>query len=356
MMPYGTSPENVRPADDMDALVCEFGSMNAPSPIASDLLTIRPFRDTDAAALPAIFREAVEVLGARHYTPEQVRAWAALAPPSDAFLEGTRDGRSVWVAADATERAVAYADLRTDGTIDHLYCAPPAAGRGIGAALVLTLEAVARLQGLGRLRTEASEGARALFERLGWRTVRRQRVECDGTALHNDAMERELPPIPADAAPTPATEAMMAEFVGTGSQSGGATAHTVVAFGDGPAMADELAALVVAGPKRATAGLLRDFVNGEPMPVVGGHVVLVNGSNEPRAVWRTREVRVGPIEDVDEAFAWDEGEGDRTRADWLAMHRRYFADAAEREGLAFHDRLPTVFERFAVVWPLRHAD
>jgi hypothetical protein len=28
---------------------------------------------------------------------------------------------------------------------------------------------------------------------------------------------------------------------------------------------------------------------------------------------------------VDEAFAWNEGEGDRTRDWWLAAHRRYFA-------------------------------
>ena len=336
--------------------------MSVPSPIASDLFTIRPFQDADAASMPAIFRGAVEVLGARHYAPEQVRAWAALAPPSDAFLERATDGRSVWIAADADGQASAYADLRTDGTIDHLYCAPPAAGRGIGAALVLTLEAVARWKGLRGLRTDASEGARELFERLGWRTVRRQHVECDEIALPNDIMERELPSMPADAAPTPATEAMMARFVGSGTEGSIAadgsisTAHTVVVFGDGPAMADELAALVLAGPKRATAGLLRDFAGGEPMPVVGGHVVLVDGSDEPHAVWRTREVRVGPMDGVDAAFAWDEGEGDRTRADWLAMHRRYFADAAEREGFAFHDRLPIVFERFAVVWPPEHAD
>ena len=41
--------------------------------------------------------------------------------------------------------------------------------------------------------------------------------------------------------------------------------YDVVAFGDGPDMASELAELVVAGIKRATAGLVRQFgPDGEP--------------------------------------------------------------------------------------------
>ena len=65
---------------------------------------------------------------------------------------------------------------------------------------------------------------------------------------------------------------------------------------------------------------------------------------------------IKPLSQVDEAFAWDEGEGDRTR-DWrLDAHRRYFARQAMREGLDIDDEILTVFERFQVVWPLDVAD
>ncbi len=145
---------------------------------------------------------------------------------------------------------------------------------------------------------------------------------------------------------------MMKDYADAAGLSGPcATAHQVVSFGDSPTMMDELAGLALAGTKCATAGLLRDFAGGEPMPHVGGHVVLVDGAARPRAVWQTREVRVGPLVGVDEAFAWDEGEGERTREDWLAMHRRYFGRAAARDGFDMHDRIPTVFERFRLVWP-----
>jgi uncharacterized protein YhfF len=133
--------------------------------------------------------------------------------------------------------------------------------------------------------------------------------------------------------------------------------YDVVAFGDGPDMATELAELTVAGIKRATAGLVRQFGHdGEPPPVVGGHVVLLDGANRPRAIWRTTEVRTGPLNSVDERFAWDEGEGERTREWWLSAHRRFFARRAAAQGFEIHDEIETVFERFEIVWPPEIAD
>ncbi|MBB5690406.1 uncharacterized protein YhfF [Roseomonas alkaliterrae] len=133
--------------------------------------------------------------------------------------------------------------------------------------------------------------------------------------------------------------------------------YDVVMFGGGPPLADELLALVLAGRKRATAMLERDVtVKGEPAPRIGGHVVVVDGQARPRAVFRTVEVRHGPLDSVDDAFAWDEGEGDRTRAGWLDAHRRHFAQQAAREGFAMHDGIAVIFERFTLVWPPELAD
>jgi uncharacterized protein YhfF len=133
--------------------------------------------------------------------------------------------------------------------------------------------------------------------------------------------------------------------------------YDVCRFGSSPEMGDELLALVLDGHKRATAYLLRDVeVGGEKMSCVGGHVVVLDGADRPRAIWRTRTVDVKPLNEVDPAFAGDEGEGDRTRADWLAMHVRYFTARAKAEGFVFDESMPAVFERFTLVWPPDHAD
>ena len=128
--------------------------------------------------------------------------------------------------------------------------------------------------------------------------------------------------------------------------------HPVERFGDSAELADELIDLVLHGPKRATAGLASDFaVEGEPLPRIGGHWIACDGSGTPRAVLRTVELRIGPIDSVDDAFAWDEGEGDRTRDDWLRGHRGYFTRTCAARGEEFTEEHEVVFERFQVVWP-----
>jgi uncharacterized protein YhfF len=127
----------------------------------------------------------------------------------------------------------------------------------------------------------------------------------------------------------------------------------VASFGDSPEMATELADLVMARMKRATASLARDYgEDREPIPRPGDFVLVVDGEGCPRFIWRTTELTIKPLSEVDEAFAWDEGEGDRTRDWWLAAHRRYFGRQASREGFEFDDNILTAFERFEVVWLL----
>ncbi|MGR3484119.1 MAG: ASCH domain-containing protein [Paracoccaceae bacterium] len=125
----------------------------------------------------------------------------------------------------------------------------------------------------------------------------------------------------------------------------------VMEFGDAPAMMDELLGLVLAGPKRATAGLLRDYDGEGWMPRPGDASVVRDGAGRARAVIVTTQVRVGPLSSVDADFAWDEGEGERTRDWWLAAHESYFRRQAEAEGFDFAPDIETVFERFDLVWP-----
>jgi uncharacterized protein YhfF len=122
-------------------------------------------------------------------------------------------------------------------------------------------------------------------------------------------------------------------------------------FGDSRELADELLALVIDGPKRATAAALADLEQDQtPVPVPGGLSIATDGHGRARAVLRTTDVRVGPLSSVDDAFAWDEGEGDRTRRTWLADHEAFFARFLPSIGLAFDPDMLTVFERFELLY------
>lgn len=134
------------------------------------------------------------------------------------------------------------------------------------------------------------------------------------------------------------------------------TAHQAWYFGDTPELAHELVELVLRGPKRATAGLA-EANEGLPQlkPVAGGYSVVTEHDGTPRAVIRTTQLDRRPFREVDAAFAWDEGEGDRTLADWTDGHRRYFTRELAAAGRAFDERMPVDLERFELLYPFEAA-
>ena len=124
------------------------------------------------------------------------------------------------------------------------------------------------------------------------------------------------------------------------------------ALGDTRALADELAELVLAGIKRAHATLHRDFQKDlDPPPQIGDHLVVLDGSGQPRAIVRCTHVELRHFNEIDDAFAFDAGEGDLTLRWWLTAHRQDFAERAEREGFEVDERVELVLESFERVWP-----
>jgi uncharacterized protein YhfF len=126
--------------------------------------------------------------------------------------------------------------------------------------------------------------------------------------------------------------------------------HSAWAFGgdDTPELATKLAQLVRWGPKRATASLVEEYEDDdEPLPQVGELSVVLDGAGEPVCVIRTSDVTVARFGDVDERFAWDEGEGDRSLAWWRDAHLSFW----DREGRDVDDDTPVVLERFELLWP-----
>ena len=112
------------------------------------------------------------------------------------------------------------------------------------------------------------------------------------------------------------------------------------AFGDGPALADTLLALVLDGRKTATCWSVTDG----PQTYVGKRMVVRDGAGRPRAIIETLELGQRRFHEVDAAFAFDEGEGDRSLADWRKDHEAYF----RRQGVYTPDML-LYCERFRLV-------
>ena len=121
-------------------------------------------------------------------------------------------------------------------------------------------------------------------------------------------------------------------------------------FGDSAALADELATLVVAGKKRATASLPVQFESeGAALPAAGDVSIVTRGDGTPVGIIETTDVRLVPFDDVDSEFAAAEGEGDGSLGHWRRAHTAFFGRVVDRLGGRLDDASVVVCERFRLL-------
>ena len=123
-------------------------------------------------------------------------------------------------------------------------------------------------------------------------------------------------------------------------------------FGDSEALADELAGLVLAGTKRATASLLWAYeAEKEALPQPGKLSIMTNWAGNPLCILRTGTVEIVPFEEVSVEFARTEGEGDKSLAYWREAHWAFFSRECANIGRQPEPRMLVVCETFSVVYP-----
>jgi uncharacterized protein YhfF len=113
------------------------------------------------------------------------------------------------------------------------------------------------------------------------------------------------------------------------------------AFGDSPELADELLALVLIGRKTATCWAASE---GDKGVETGKRWIVNDGQGRARAALETVEITRRRFEEVDEGFAHDEGEGDRSLGWWRRAHTDYFTRRGE-----FQPGMEVYCERFRLV-------
>jgi len=122
-------------------------------------------------------------------------------------------------------------------------------------------------------------------------------------------------------------------------------------WGDSPAMADELGALIVQRVKTATCSALWEWeAEGERIPEPGLMTIALDGRNEPLCIVETVEVSIRKYNEVDADFARAEGEGDLSLHYWREAHRRFFSRVLTKIGKQFLPDMPLVCERFKVIY------
>jgi len=122
-------------------------------------------------------------------------------------------------------------------------------------------------------------------------------------------------------------------------------------FDDNEPSANKLAELVLAGRKRATAGLLwANERENKPVPKIGDLSIVTDFQGEPVCVIETCRADIVAFEDVTQEFATIEGEGDGSLEYWRKAHEAFFGRECVRIGREPNPRMPVICERFEVVF------
>jgi uncharacterized protein YhfF len=130
--------------------------------------------------------------------------------------------------------------------------------------------------------------------------------------------------------------------------------YEVFHFDDNERTANALADLVLSGQKRATPQASVGFeARHRPIPKPRDLSVVTRWDGQPVCVIETTRVDIHPYDEVDEAFAAAEGEGDRSLRYWREAHWQFFSRECQRIGRTPDMRMPVVCERFDVVHPGR---
>ena len=116
--------------------------------------------------------------------------------------------------------------------------------------------------------------------------------------------------------------------------------------------ADALAALTLAGIKRATSSAQPVYIKqGARIPQAGDYSVILNSHADAVCIIRTAQVDILPYREITAEHAALEGEGDLSLQYWRAAHEPFFTAELAACGLGFSEDTLVVFEQFEKVWP-----
>jgi putative acetyltransferase len=153
-------------------------------------VTLRPYRESDLAAVTRLYRETVQRITREQYSQAQVDAWA----PENPDLERWRAKLAAEevVVAELAGEVVGFCSWDATGYVDFLYVHPAHQRQGIALKLYSAAESALKAKALGRVHAQVSLTAQPFFSKQGFEIVKQQHVNVSGVSLPNAVMEKRI--------------------------------------------------------------------------------------------------------------------------------------------------------------------
>jgi len=154
------------------------------------MIQIRKYISSDAPELWKLKHETIHTVNCKDYSEEQVTAWSSCGDVPAPWQKRADDMNPFVAMKDGV--VVGFADLQSDGYVDHFFCHKAYQRKGIGRALMVRLIEESRVNNLPLMYSNVSITARSFFEHFGFQVKEALKVNINGVILQNFRMEKIL--------------------------------------------------------------------------------------------------------------------------------------------------------------------
>lgn len=151
-------------------------------------MEVRKFREGEEIELWKLFYNTVHNINIQDYDENQVAAWAPENLDINIAVQKFREIDPFVVIKEG--KIIGYADIQSDGYIDHFFCHHEFQGHGVGSMLFSALEKEARESDILEMYSNVSITARPFFEAMGFSVEKEQIIQIRDQKFKNYRMIR----------------------------------------------------------------------------------------------------------------------------------------------------------------------
>lgn len=151
-------------------------------------MEVRKLRQGEETELWELFYNTIHNVNIRDYDENQIEAWAPCDFDVNIAIRKFRD-IDPFVAVK-NGKIIGYADIQSNGLIDHFYCHHECQRQGVGSALFAAIEEEANKKGISEMHSNVSITARPFFEAKGFSVEKEQVIKVRDQQLRNYRMVR----------------------------------------------------------------------------------------------------------------------------------------------------------------------
>ena len=149
-------------------------------------MKIRKFLKGDEQELWELFYNTIHNVNIYDYNQTQVDSWAPKDLDINIAIEKFREINPFVVIKN--EKIVGYADIQSDGYIDHFYCHHQFQRQGVGRLLFSVIKEEALKNGISQMYSNVSITAKPFFEAMGFLVEKEQIIQVQKQQFKNFRM------------------------------------------------------------------------------------------------------------------------------------------------------------------------